>query len=144
MKRSSATVPRKNPFSQMSSRLAAGDARRLGRFGGMGPGPVRGRGFGGGAVPPQGARPASEPGEDETVDAEEFVARVLVAAMASRLSKTVQPEGAVTGMRIAYILVPTLGALLAIWVMREYDVTEEKAKEIRAELERRRGKTLLA
>jgi GPH family glycoside/pentoside/hexuronide:cation symporter len=56
----------------------------------------------------------------------------------------VQPDGAVTGMRIAYILVPVVGALLAIWVMRDYDVTEQRAKEIRAELERRRGKTLLA
>jgi GPH family glycoside/pentoside/hexuronide:cation symporter len=56
----------------------------------------------------------------------------------------VQPEGAVTGMRIAYILVPVVGALLAIWVMRDYDVTEQRAKEIRAELERRRGKTLVA
>ena len=56
----------------------------------------------------------------------------------------VQPEGAVTGMRIAYIPVPSIGALLAIWVMRDYDVTEQRAKEIRAELERRRGKTLLA
>ena len=56
----------------------------------------------------------------------------------------VQPEGAVTGMRLAYILVPTVGALLAIWVMRDYDVTEERAKEIRAELESRRGKTLIA
>ena len=35
-------------------------------------------------------------------------------------------------------------ALLAIWVMRDYSVTEQRAKEIRAELERRRGKTLLA
>jgi GPH family glycoside/pentoside/hexuronide:cation symporter len=56
----------------------------------------------------------------------------------------VQPEGAVTGLRIAYILVPTVGTLLAIWVMRDYDVTEQRAKEIRAELERRRGKTVLA
>ena len=56
----------------------------------------------------------------------------------------VQPEGAATGMRLPYILVPSIGALLAIWVMRDHDVTEQKAKEIRAELERRRGKTLLA
>jgi len=28
--------------------------------------------------------------------------------------------------------------------MRDYDVTEQRAKEIRAELERRRGKTVLA
>jgi GPH family glycoside/pentoside/hexuronide:cation symporter len=47
-------------------------------------------------------------------------------------------------MRLAYILVPTVGALLAIWVMRDYDVNEARAKEIRAELESRRGKTLVA
>ena len=53
-----------------------------------------------------------------------------------------QAEGVMTGMRLAYSLVPSSGALLAIWVMRNYDVTEEKAHEIRAELERRRGKTV--
>ena len=53
-----------------------------------------------------------------------------------------QVEGAVTGMRIAYSVVPVTGALLAIWIMRNYDLTEQKAHEIRAELERRRGKTL--
>jgi GPH family glycoside/pentoside/hexuronide:cation symporter len=53
-----------------------------------------------------------------------------------------QAEGVMAGMRIAYILVPISGALLAIWVMRNYDVTEERAQEIRAELERRRGKTV--
>ena len=56
----------------------------------------------------------------------------------------VQPEGAMKGMRIAYILVPVVGALLAIWVMRDDDVTAQRAKEIRAELEKRRGKTLIA
>ena len=54
----------------------------------------------------------------------------------------VQPPGAMTGMRIAYSLVPITGALLAIWVMRNYDLTETRANEIRAELERRRGKRL--
>ena len=53
-----------------------------------------------------------------------------------------QAEGVMTGLRLAYSLVPILGALLAIWVMRGYDLTEERAHEIRAELERRRGKTL--
>jgi len=53
-----------------------------------------------------------------------------------------QAEGVMTGMRLAYSLVPISGALLAIWVMRNYDVTEQKAHEIRAELERRRGKTV--
>ena len=55
---------------------------------------------------------------------------------------SVQAPGAMTGMRIAYSLVPITGALLAIWVMRNYDVTEERAYEIRAELEKRRGKTV--
>jgi GPH family glycoside/pentoside/hexuronide:cation symporter len=50
-----------------------------------------------------------------------------------------QPPGAVTGMRLAYSLVPIIGALLAIWIMRDYDVTEERAREIRVELEERRG-----
>ncbi|MDH3254105.1 MAG: MFS transporter [Acidobacteriota bacterium] len=52
-----------------------------------------------------------------------------------------QAEGVMTGMRLAYSLVPITGALLAIWVMRDYDVTEQKAHEIRAELERRQGRT---
>ena len=50
-----------------------------------------------------------------------------------------QGEGVMTGMRIAYSLVPIVGSLLAIWVMRDYDLTEQRAHEIRAELERRRG-----
>jgi GPH family glycoside/pentoside/hexuronide:cation symporter len=53
-----------------------------------------------------------------------------------------QPPGAMTGMRLAYSLLPITGALLAIWVMRDYDLTETRANEIRAELERRRGKSL--
>jgi GPH family glycoside/pentoside/hexuronide:cation symporter len=54
-----------------------------------------------------------------------------------------QAEGAMTGMRLAYSLVPIAGALLAMWIMRDYDVTEERAHEIRAELESRRGKSAL-
>jgi GPH family glycoside/pentoside/hexuronide:cation symporter len=55
-----------------------------------------------------------------------------------------QDPSGVTGLRIAFSLVPITGALLAIWIMRNYDLTEAKANEIRAELERRRGKRLLA
>ena len=44
-----------------------------------------------------------------------------------------------TGIRIAYSVVPILGTLLAIWVMRGYDITEQRANEIREELERRRS-----
>lgn len=51
----------------------------------------------------------------------------------------VQPPGAITGMRIAYSLVPIAGTLLAIWIMRNYDITEQRANEIRDEIERCRG-----
>jgi GPH family glycoside/pentoside/hexuronide:cation symporter len=49
----------------------------------------------------------------------------------------VQQPGAMTGMRLAYSLVPVTGALLAIWIMWDYDVSEQKAKKIRAQLEQR-------
>jgi GPH family glycoside/pentoside/hexuronide:cation symporter len=55
-----------------------------------------------------------------------------------------QPDGAVTGLRIAYSVVPLAGALLAMWFMRDYDLTEARANEIRRELEARRGTEALA
>lgn len=59
-------------------------------------------------------------------------------------SESVQVAGAMDGMRIAYSLVPIGGALLAIWFMRDYDVTEERASEIRSELERRHAEPVPA
>ena len=55
-----------------------------------------------------------------------------------------QAEGVMTGMRLAYSLVPSTGALLAIVVMWKYDLTEERAHETRQELEQRRGKTVFS
>ncbi|WP_420601586.1 MFS transporter [Flagellimonas sp.] len=49
-----------------------------------------------------------------------------------------QPEGAITGLRAFYSGFPILGTLVAIYVMRNYDVTEERAGEIRAALEKRK------
>ena len=51
-----------------------------------------------------------------------------------------QPETAITGLRAFYSGLPILGTLLAIYVMRNYDVTEERANEIRAILENRKTK----
>lgn len=42
-------------------------------------------------------------------------------------------------LRIADITIPAVTALIAIIVMWKYDLTEEKAREIKAELEERRG-----
>ena len=42
-------------------------------------------------------------------------------------------------LRLFFSFVPVLGTLAAIWVMRNYDVNEEKAREISAELARRKA-----
>jgi len=49
-----------------------------------------------------------------------------------------QPEGAVTGMRFFYTAFPILGTLIAMWVMRDYELSEDRAKEIRVQLEKQK------
>lgn len=49
-----------------------------------------------------------------------------------------QSEGAVTGLRLFFSAVPILGTLGAMWIMRNYDVTEERANEIRAAIKRKK------
>ena len=50
---------------------------------------------------------------------------------------TVQPEGAVDGLRLAFSGIPIIGTLFAMFVMRNYSVTEKSAGEVRVELDRR-------
>ena len=50
-----------------------------------------------------------------------------------------QPEGAVTGLRIFFSLVPILGTLVAMWVMSDYDVSEERAREVRAAIDQKKA-----
>ena len=52
-----------------------------------------------------------------------------------------QSPAAMTGMRVAYSLVPILGTLLAMAVMWKYDLSERKANEIRDQLQRQREST---
>ena len=42
----------------------------------------------------------------------------------------VQPEGAITGLRLFFSGLPILGTLAAIYIMRDYEITEERAKDI--------------
>ena len=44
-----------------------------------------------------------------------------------------------TQLRLADIIIPVVTAALAIWIMWKYDLSEEKAKAIKAQLEERRG-----
>ena len=51
-----------------------------------------------------------------------------------------QTERAIHLMRMCDALIPFLTSGLAIWVIASYSVTEEKAHEVRMQLEARRGK----
>jgi GPH family glycoside/pentoside/hexuronide:cation symporter len=53
-------------------------------------------------------------------------------------SLAVQPDGAITGLRLFFSGLPIAGTLIAIAVMWNYDVTEERAHEISAELKARK------
>jgi len=48
-------------------------------------------------------------------------------------------ESAVTGMRLFYTFLPIAGVIGAIWIMKSYDITEEKAQEIKTKLEKRKN-----
>lgn len=54
-----------------------------------------------------------------------------------------QPDGAVDGLRLFYSGVPIFGTLLAMWIMRNYDLDEARATEVHAELERRKRRAVL-
>ena len=45
-------------------------------------------------------------------------------------------------LRLFFSGIPILGTSIAIWVMKDYDVTEEKAREIGAELQKRKNKNI--
>ena len=51
----------------------------------------------------------------------------------------VQPEGAVTGLRMFFSLVPIVGTLIAMWLMSDYDVSEARAREIRAAIDQKKA-----
>ena len=54
-------------------------------------------------------------------------------------NSAIQTAETIINLRLADITIPALTAALAIWVMWGYDLTEEKANEIKVELVRRRG-----
>lgn len=55
-----------------------------------------------------------------------------------------QPAGAVDGLRLFYSGVPIFGTLLAMWFMRDYDLDEQRATEVNAELARRKQRAAAA
>ncbi len=62
----------------------------------------------------------------------------IMAFVAFTPGAPVQPAGAVDGLRFFYSGVPIFGTLLAMWIMRSYDLDEKRAMEVNAELQRRK------
>ena len=54
-------------------------------------------------------------------------------------SVAVQTPEALAGLRLAYVLVPITGTLIAIAIMWQYDLTEERSHEIRQQIADRKG-----
>ena len=48
-------------------------------------------------------------------------------------------ESAVTGMRLFYTFLPIAGVIGAILIMKNYDITEARAEELKAELMKKRA-----
>ncbi|MFZ4796314.1 MAG: MFS transporter [Bacteroidia bacterium] len=65
---------------------------------------------------------------------------VIMSVVAFKAGAPTQPEGAVNGLRLFFSGVPIFGTLIAMWVMWNYDLTEKKAREIKEQLDDRKGK----
>ncbi len=66
---------------------------------------------------------------------------VIMSSVGFDSGVTVQPEGAIEGLRLSFSGIPILGTLIAMLVMRNYSVTEETANEVRKKLEARKKPT---
>lgn len=64
---------------------------------------------------------------------------IILSVLGYDPTASTQSADALLGMRITDIVLPALTAGLAIWVMRKYSLDEKRAKEIKAELVKRRG-----
>ena len=64
---------------------------------------------------------------------------IIMSVVGFKAGADTQAEGAVTGLRLFFSGVPILGTLIAMWVMKDYDLSEEKARGIKKELDARKA-----
>jgi len=62
---------------------------------------------------------------------------IIMSVVGFDAGAAVQTESAITGLRLFYSGFPILGTLTAILLMRNYNLTEKRANEVRVELEKR-------
>lgn len=68
-----------------------------------------------------------------------FTSGVILSAIGFNQDVQVQEGKTITYLRLADIIIPSVAGLLAVLVMWNYNISEKRAREIRAELVRRRG-----
>ncbi|MEK8179812.1 MFS transporter [Flavobacterium buctense] len=64
---------------------------------------------------------------------------LILSLVAFQSNAATQTDDTMFWLRIFFVGIPILGTLTAIWVMKDYDVDEAKAREVRALLEKRKG-----
>ena len=64
---------------------------------------------------------------------------VLMSLVGFNPNLPVQTESAVTGLRLFFSGIPIFGTLVAMLIMRNYDLTEQKAREIKIALDNRKN-----
>ena len=72
-----------------------------------------------------------------------FFSGLVLKGVGFQQGQAEQLKSTIIGLRIADIVIPVVGALIAIAVIWSYSLSEKKANEIRNELEKRRGKSQL-
>lgn len=63
---------------------------------------------------------------------------VIMSSVGFDSGAAIQPEGAIDGLRLSFSGIPIMGTLIAMYVMRDYSVTEESAGEVRKILDARK------
>jgi GPH family glycoside/pentoside/hexuronide:cation symporter len=65
---------------------------------------------------------------------------LILSLVAFQSNAATQTDETMFWLRIFFVGIPILGTLTAIWVMKDYDIDEVKAREVRDLLDKRKGK----
>lgn len=66
---------------------------------------------------------------------------LILSLVAFQSNAATQTDETMFWLRIFFVGIPILGTLTAIWAMKDYDIDEAKAREVRDLLDERKGKT---